>query len=82
MDIRTQSVKQVRYDAYRFERLKSTKSKGTTPKLKQKQEQQLAGMLLKNPLQLRFEYTLWAIDMITELIERKFSVGYSKVQVR
>lgn len=70
-----------RYDAYGFDGLKSTKSKGPTPKLTEKQERQLAWMLLKNPLQLRFEYALWTIDMITELILRKFSVSYSKVQV-
>lgn len=70
-----------KYDANGFEGLKSTKSKGPTPKLTQKQEQQLGKLLLKNPLQLQFEYALWTIDMITELISRKFSVGYSKVQV-
>ncbi|MDE3213908.1 MAG: IS630 family transposase [Bacteroidota bacterium] len=69
------------YDAYGFDGLKSTKAKGPTPKLTEKQKKQLTGMLLKNPLQLQFEYALWTIDMITELISRKFSVNYSKVQV-
>lgn len=69
------------YDAKGFDGLKSTKSKGPTPKLTEKQEQQLATMLLKNPLQLKFEYALWTIDMITELIARRFSVSYSTVQV-
>ena len=69
------------YDAYGFDGLKSTKAKGPTPKLTQKQEQQLGKMLVKNPLQLEFEYALWTIEMITELISRKFSVSYSKVQV-
>lgn len=69
------------YDAYGFDGLKSTKSKGPPSKLTEKQKKQLARMLLKNPLQLQFEYALWTIDMITELIGRKFSVNYSKVQV-
>lgn len=70
-----------KYDADGFEGLKSSKSKGPTPKLTAKQEQHLGKLLLKNPLQLQFEYALWTIDMITELISRKFSVSYSKVQV-
>lgn len=70
-----------KYDAHGFEGLKSSKAKGPAPKLTAKQEQQLGGLLLKNPLQLKFEYALWTIDMITELISQKFSVSYSKVQV-
>ncbi len=69
------------YDAQGFPGLKSTKSKGPVPKLNQKQEQQLSNLLLKNPLQLKFEYALWTIDMISELISRKFAVRYSKVQI-
>jgi transposase len=70
-----------KYDATGFDGLKSSKSKGPTPRLTVKHEQQLRKMLLRNPLQLDFEYALWTIDMITELIGRKFSVKYSKVQV-
>lgn len=70
-----------KYDANGFEGLKGTKAKGPTPKLTARQEQQLGKMLLKNPLQLQFEYALWTIDMISELVSRKFSVTYSKVQV-
>lgn len=69
------------YDACGFEGLKSSKSTGPTPRLTDKQVQQLGKQLLKNPLQLKFEYALWTIDMIVELIDRKFSVNYSKVQV-
>lgn len=69
------------YDAYGFDGLKSSKSLGPTPKLSTKQESQLAKLLLKNPLQLKFDYALWTIDMITELIHQKFDVTYSKVQV-
>lgn len=69
------------YDAFGFEGLKSSKSAGPAPKLANKQLQQLSKLLLKNPLQLKFDYALWTSDMIVELIERKFSVTYSKVQV-
>lgn len=69
------------YDSKGFNGLKSTKSKGPVPILGAKQEQQLAKALLKNPLQLKFDYALWTIDMIVELINRKFQVRYSKVQV-
>jgi transposase len=70
-----------KYDAGGFDSLQSTKSKGPAPKINAKQEQQLCNLLLKNPLQLKFEYALWTIDMISELITQKFSVVYSKVQV-
>lgn len=70
-----------KYDECGFDGLKSTKAKGPTPKLTAKQQSNLGKLLLKNPLQLQFEYALWTIDMITELISRKFSVSYSKVQV-
>ncbi len=69
------------YDADGYEGLKSTKAKGPAPKITASQEQQLAKDLLKNPLQLKFDYALWTIDMIAELIHRKFSIDYSKVQV-
>jgi transposase len=70
-----------KYDMYGFDGLKSTKAQGPSPKLNSKQEQQLLKLLLKNPIQLKFEYALWTIDMISELITQKFSVTYSKVQV-
>ena len=69
------------YDAFGFEGLKSSKSAGPIPKISAKQEKQLTKLLLKNPLQLQFDYALWTIDMIVELIQRKYSVVYSKVQV-
>jgi len=70
-----------KYDAAGFEGLRSTKARGPVPKLDAKQEAQLAKLLLKNPLQLQFEFALWTIDMIKELISRKFEVSYSNVQV-
>jgi transposase len=69
------------YDANGYEGLKSTKSLGPESRLTVRQERELIKLLLKNPLQLRFEYALWTIDMIVGLISRKFSVNYSKVQV-
>jgi transposase len=70
-----------KYDAGGFGSLKSTIAKGPQPKLTEKQQQKLVGYLLKNPLQLKFEYALWTVDMIVELISVKFNVSYSNVQV-
>jgi transposase len=69
------------YDAAGFDGLKSSKSKGPAPKMSLKQELQLSKLLLKSPLQLKFDYALWTIDMIAELISQKYNIIYSKVQV-
>lgn len=70
-----------KYDANGFGALRSAKSKGPAPKLSLKQKERLANYLLKNPTQLRFEYALWTVPMIVELIAVKFDVLYSGVQV-
>ncbi len=70
-----------KYDAGGLESLDSSKAKGPQSKITAKQKQQLARMLLKNPTQLSFEYALWTIQMIVELIKKKFNVQYSIVQV-
>ena len=70
-----------KYDANGFSSLRSTKSKGPAPKLNLMQKARLFNYLLKNPTQLRFEYALWTVPMIVELIALKFDVLYSAVQV-
>jgi transposase len=69
------------YDDYGCAGLQSSQSKGPVPKMTPKQKQQLYSYLQKNPLQLKFEYALWTIEMIVELIHLKFGVQYSSVQV-
>ena len=55
---------------------------GAPPKLDGKQMSRLARIVrTKNPLQLRFEYALWTLAMIRELIEREFSIKLSEVSV-
>ena len=69
------------YDAKGYAGLQSSKSKGPVAKMSNKQKQQLYKYLQKNPLQLKFDYALWTIEMIVELIHLKFGVQYSSVQV-
>ena len=64
-----------------FAALHSSKAKGPAPQLKNWQKNKLAGYLLKNPTQLKFEYALWTVPMVVELIAMKFDVLYSSVQV-
>lgn len=62
--------------------LKAKPIKGATPKLNAKQMVKLAKIVKeKNPLQLRFEYALWTLAIIKELIRREFSVSLSEVSV-
>lgn len=71
----------IKYDEHGFKGLESSKAKGPAPKLAAKEEQQLCKLLLKNPLQFQFAYALWTIEMISQLVERKFFVRYSSVQL-
>src|ERR1022692_4429570 len=71
----------LKYDVGGLNALDSTKAKGPQSRITEKQKAQLGSLLLKNPTQLSFEYALWTIAMIVELIERKFAVTYSNVQV-
>src|SRR5271169_3290432 len=70
-----------KYDKGGFDSLRSTKAKGPTSKISPQQKQRLAKYLLKSPTQLRFEYALWTVPMVVELIAMKFDVLYSTVQV-
>lgn len=70
-----------KFDEGGYEALKGTKAKGPEPKLSAKQKESLIKLICKNPLQLKFEYALWTVDMVVQLILKKFNVQYSNVQV-
>ena len=62
--------------------LKAKPIPGAPPKLDAKQMQKLARIVrTKNPLQLNFEFALWTLAMIRELIRRDFAVSLSEVSV-
>src|SRR3989442_7551500 len=72
-----------KYDKFGTDSLKSKKASGPQPKLTPLQKHQLKKLVLKNPLQLKldFEYALWTIDMVKELIWKKFKVNYTTSHV-
>lgn len=62
--------------------LKAKPIKGAPPKLDAKQMAKLARIVReKNPLQLKFEYALWTLAIIRELIRREFAINISEVSV-
>lgn len=62
--------------------LKAKPITGAPTKLDARQMAQLARIVReKNPLQLKFEYALWTLAMIRELIRQKFNVKLSEVSV-
>lgn len=62
--------------------LKAKPIPGAPPKLDSRQLQKLARIIrTKNPLQLNFEFALWTLAMIRELIRREFAVSLSEVSV-
>jgi transposase len=62
--------------------LQSKPIPGAPPKLDGKQMARLSLIVrTKNPLQLQFEYALWTLAMIRELIRREFGVKLSEVSV-
>ncbi len=62
--------------------LKAKRIPGAPPKLSGKQMSKLARIVRdKNPLQLKFEYALWTLAIIRELIRREFGVKLSEVSV-
>lgn len=60
-----------------WEALKSTKAPGPEPKLTQREKERLGTLLMKNPLQLHFDFGLWTLEMVQELIRRKFEKNVS-----
>lgn len=69
------------YDEKGEKGLDSSKAQGPEAKLTTSQKKRLYKYLTKNPLQLKFEFALWTIDLIQQLIVMKFNVSYSKVHV-
>ena len=62
--------------------LKAKPIKGATPKLNAQQMARLSRIVReKIPLQLNFEYALWTLAIIRELIGREFDVNLSEVSV-
>lgn len=60
-----------------WEALRSTKASGPEPKLTQREKQRLSRMLMKNPLQMHFDFGLWTLEMVQELIRQKFEKSVS-----
>jgi transposase len=64
------------------EALISRKASGPQSKLTEKQHKRLYKMITeKNPQQLQFDFALWSLPLIAELIERKFHVVLHKTTV-
>ena len=62
--------------------LKAKTILGAQPKLNAKQMAKLSRIVReKNPLQLKFQYALWTLAIIRELIRREFAVNLSEVSV-
>jgi len=70
------------YHSGGLEALKAKPIPGAPPKLDGKQLVRLSRLLrTKNPLQLSFEFALWTLGMIRELILREFGVELSESSV-
>jgi len=58
--------------------LKVKMAPGRTPKLTERQESRLRGIVIgKDPRQLQFEFALWTREMVRELIKREFGVDFT-----
>jgi transposase len=67
------------YSSGGIEALKAKPIPGAPPKLNAKQTARLCRLLhSKNPLQLKFEFALWTLSMIRELIHREFGIEFSE----
>lgn len=62
-----------KYKRGSWDALKSTKSKGPKPKVTDTEKKKLAKWLMKNPQQLHFDFGLWTLHMVRELIRRKLT---------
>ena len=66
------------YSSDGVEALRAKPIPGAPPKLNARQIARLSRLLrTKNPLQLEFEFALWTLSMIRELIRREFGVEFS-----
>ncbi|HSV55855.1 MAG TPA: IS630 family transposase [Magnetospirillaceae bacterium] len=64
------------------EALKAKSIPGAPPKVNAKQMEKLAKIVReRTPIQEKFEYALWTLSMIRELIRRLFNVNLSEVSV-
>lgn len=65
-----------------MEALKAKPIPGAPPKLNARQTTRLTRLLrTKNPLQMKFEFALWTLGMIRELIRNEFGVEFSESAV-
>lgn len=55
-----------------YKALKSSKAKGPEPKINKTEEKKLVRWLIKDPRQLSFDFGLWTLEMVKELIKQKF----------
>ena len=65
------------YKKYGWKGLKSTKAKGATLKLNKVQIKKIKKWLMKNPQQLHFDFGLWTLNMIQEIVKREFKIKIS-----
>lgn len=71
------------HDAGGEEALRAKPIPGAPPKLTDRQTDKLARLIrTKNPQQLRFEFALWTVEMVRELIHREFEITLSESAVR
>ena len=65
-----------------YKALKSRKASGKPPKIGKTEKTKLKKWLIKDPRQMRFDFGLWDLKMVQELIYRKFAKKVSLVTVK
>ena len=55
-----------------YKALMSSKAKGPEPKINKREARKLIKWLKKDPRQMHFDFGLWTLEMIQELINQKF----------